>query len=45
MTTPVQPAIKAIDVAYYTLQPEVAGGLGNATVMDTTVHPYMESRA
>ena len=26
-------------MAYYTLEPEVAGGLGAGTVMDTTVHP------
>jgi hypothetical protein len=44
MTTPVQSANKVIDVAYYTLQPEVAGGLGNATVMDTTVHPPLLQR-
>ena len=26
-------------MAYYSLEPEVAGGLGDDTVMDTTVHP------
>jgi hypothetical protein len=26
-------------VAYYTLAPEVAGGIGDGTVVDSTVHP------
>ena len=29
---------------YFILQPEVAGGLGEHTVMDTTVHPPVVSR-
>lgn len=29
---------------YYELEPEVAGGLGENTVMDTTVHPPRVSR-
>jgi hypothetical protein len=31
--------IDQLNVAYYTLEPEVAGGLGDGTVIDTTVHP------
>ena len=31
-------------MAYYTLQPEVAGGLGDGTVVDTTVHPPVVHR-
>lgn len=31
-------------MAYYTLEPEVAGGLGAGTVMDTTVHPPRVTR-
>ena len=31
-------------MAYYTLQPAVAGGLGDGTVMDTTMHPPLVER-
>ena len=40
----IQPANGVIDVTYYTLRPEVAGGLGDGTVMDTTVHPPIVER-
>lgn len=31
-------------MTFYSLQPEVAGGLGDGTVIDTTVHPPLVER-
>ena len=38
------PANKVVRLAYYILEPAVAGGLGEGTVMDSTVHPPRAER-